>query len=1161
MRRMRGVALLLSSTALASLVLTHAATGREALPPLPAAIKAKPAKKAASLSAEIDKAIRASALAGKNGLIAGLFDTVQKAPEQRTAALHLATTLAPEHKRDLITAADLGVLLNGQRLVLAPNAAQVMAGQSGAAAAPVSAPVYAPLANNPSPNLPNPLPHVNDQTWNRTMIGAGVAHGLGFTGAGVTVAVGDSGFDINNAALVNRLDLTRAKNYIINNANTAYDPAFVGLQSNTDIHGSHVSGIIAAEKFDNVDMYGIAHNARIVPIRVILAGPPAPNAEYADEVIEPTRDALNYFTSLNNVMVYNASYGPSLPNGTPPQSVWTLRNTTAEYGAALGALQAGKIIVAAAGNSREAHPTAARNPAGLALMPFINPSHNNLGVYTDGGNNLDFSALQNQSGQIISVMAVAASKRAATYSNLCGVTASWCVAAPGGDTPFDRGVYSTVPLNTYGFTEGTSMAAPAVSGAIAVLISAFPTYTAQDLAHLLFSTTEDLGAPGIDGVFGHGLIRLDRAVAGPTSLAAGAAVNVAQDTTTYWSKPLITSGAFSKTGEGILTISGKTFADGNVSVADGTLAVDGSLLLGANRLTIDAPGTLAGFGTVTGNTTINGTLSPGQMGNIADLIANNVAPPGSELTGNSIGILTFKGNVSLAATATTRIDIDGNLQTNGGPGTFDRIVVSGADNVFTANGALTPILTDSVGTVSGYIPAIGTSFAFVQATDGARTAGAFSSLLQPVASLPANGRFDVIYKPTSITLAVTPSSFAGVTGGNAGNGATAVAGIIDANRPAPGAMPSASLKQLYDALYALNAPSQFSTAVSQLSAPGQTAITSGSMGAFQGFMGSISERQDALTSGTQVAQDGTAQSASLAYGGKDVSAVASQAASAFAGVDAAPPAASGWSVWGQGFGRWSSVGNTATQPGSTSTGGGFTVGADTTLANDLVGGVAFGYARTASHSAGTRATSDSYTGALYASWTPGNAVFDLRAAAGPSNIRTSRDVLLAPSAIQGETNGVGAGVSVEGGYRIRMGDVVVKPFAGLAWQGFRRDGYTESQQPIGLVFPSQYFEKVTSTLGVALSQTTRFGNGATLMPEFKLGWGHDWRDTTLVSQAALLDSSFTTNGAEPGRDAALVGFKLSGWTQSNFRLFTAYNSEFRSNAWSHQLSGGARYTW
>ena len=1163
---------LLGSTALSAVLLIGAPAAASETgvtkPPVAAKRAAKPAKAEPPftpprLSLDIEQRLNLSIRDGKRGLLAGVFDVVHAEPSRRDAVLGHAATLAPALLRDLTTAADLGRLLHGQPLMLGPQAAPIIAAQSRTAqAAPLGASAYAsPRVDNLSPNLPNPLPTPQAQTWNHQLIGSAIAHGRGYTGAGVSVMVGDTGFDLNNTALAGKFDVTHAGNYVINTPTTPFDPSFVGLESNTDSHGTHVAGIIAARKFDNVAMHGVAYDSTIIPIRLLLAGPDAPLAKYADDIPEPFEHALTHFAETPGVRIFNASYGPSLPDGTPPQTVWNVPSGTGEFKGAMLAVQAGKIIVAATGNERGDHPVAGLNPSGLALYPFINPAHANLGVYNDYGVGLNFSALQNQPGLIIGVMAVGAAKEAASYSNYCGVTAAWCVAAPGGNQPNDPGIYSTVPLDTYGFLQGTSMAAPTVSGAIAVLIQAYPTYNAQDLAHVLFSTTEDLGLPGMDAVFGHGLIRLDRATDGPVTLAANATATVAAGATTYWSQPLIASGAFSKAGDGVLTIAGQTIAPGNVNVLEGTLAVDGTLAVtgAGNALIVSQTGTLAGFGQVGGNTTIGGVLSPGKMANVADLIANNVIPPGSELDGNSAGVLTFEGNVTLLPTATTRIDIDGSLKSPGGPGTFDRVVVSGAGNTFTANGALTPVLRNSVGTPGNYTPAIGSKFAIVQAVDGATTAGAFTSLVQPVSGLPANGRFDIIYQPAALTLAVTPGSFAAMS---LGQPAQAIAGILDSRRAAPGAMPSARSKALYDALYNLDNPAAYDTALTQLSGPGQPAAASASMQTFQGFMGSVGDRQDALVSGGGVAQSGTAQSVAFAFAGNDVSAVSSQASQAFASVPAATPRVhDGWSVWGQGFGRWSKVNDAGTLAGSSSRGGGFSLGADRMLADDLFGGVAFGFARTSTTAGGANATSDTYSGALYASWTPGPAVIDVRAVAGPSQMRSTRNILLAPAPLQGNANGFGGGVTLEAGYRIPVFGATVKPYAGIAWQGLRRDAYTENQQPFGLAYPSQFYEKLTTTLGVAVSHRQTFGNGVTLMPEFKLGWGRDLRDTTLTSEAALLDTPFVVNAAAPGRDAALVGFKMSGWADESFRLFAAYNGEFRSNAISHQVSGGARLAW
>lgn len=1126
-------------------------------------------KASRSLSADQQRELAGALRQGERALIALAYDNTYREPGLRDSLVRHVARLAPAALRDVTTAADLGVLTSGQPMALAPNSARMLQTRSVSAdVSGSSADSYAARASNNSPNLPNPPPSLYAQTWNLDMIGASAAYNRGFTGAGVSVVVADTGFDTTNAALVNRLNIALGRNYVVKNGGT-YDPNQLTPQTTpdkVDIHGSHVAGIVAAEKFDNVHAHGVAYDATVIPIRTITE-----TGFSIASGIDGSAASLNYFASLPNVMVYNASYGPSSPPGTPPQLVWANSiPTESETAAVLNVLKAGKLIIAATGNEREDDP-AARNPSGMALYPYIQPAHANTNVYSDGGAGTDLQEMLSEKGMIIGVMSVNSSKQAASYSNFCGVTASWCVAAPGGDAVYQNGVYvsgdriySTVPVNTYGYAQGTSMAAPTVSGAIAVLIQANPNYNAQDLARLLFSTTEDLGLGGVDAVYGYGLIRLDRATEGPTTLAAGQSVSVAAGNTSYWSRPLATSGSFTKEGDGILTIAGRTAASGNVFAALGTLAVDGTLsVANGSSLTVAQPATLAGFGVINGNTTISGTLSPGKMANTADLIGSGGITPGTTLLGNSVGMLTFNGSVTLAPTATTRIDIDGTRNIPGGPGTFDRIIVSGAGNVFWAAGTLTPVLRGSVGTVSNYTPAIGAQFAFVEAQDGARTAGTFASLIQPTSGLPANGRFDLLYGATAITLRVTPVSFSGLANADQlGNSARSVARILDDERAGSGTLPTADEKALFDALYNLDTEEKFDKALSQLGGPGQPAVSSAPLQAFAGFLGAVGDRQDTLAFGGQQGQNGAAQSFALSYAGRNVMSADTAAGNAFASLTPAQTPQDGWSLWGQGFGRTSRVGDSGELAGSKAVSGGFTVGADRAFANNLIAGGAFGYARTSATSTDIRGTSDTYAGAVYASWTPGAAVVDFRIAAGPSQISTTRQMILTSSALQGSTNGIGLGTSLEAGYRIALTpDVVLKPFAGVSWQGFRRDGYSESQLPFGLVYAAQTYDKLTTTAGLAASARLRTSEGATLVPELKLGWGYDLRDTTLVSSAALLDESFSVSAAQPGRNAALVGAKISGWRSENFRLFAAYNGEFRGNAESHQLSGGARLSW
>ena len=90
----------------------------------------------------------------------------------------------------------------------------------------------------------------------------------------------------------------------------------------------------------------------------------------------------------------------------------------------------------------------------------------------------------------------------AEFSNQCGITQNYCITAPGvalntpkTDTPLD----------------GTSFAAPIVSAAIAVIREAFPYMKSNEITQLLFTTARDLGVTGIDAVYGHGMLDLERA--------------------------------------------------------------------------------------------------------------------------------------------------------------------------------------------------------------------------------------------------------------------------------------------------------------------------------------------------------------------------------------------------------------------------------------------------------------------------------------------------------------------------------------------------------------------------------------------------------------------------------------------------------------------------
>ncbi|WP_440799908.1 S8 family serine peptidase [Serratia marcescens] len=215
-------------------------------------------------------------------------------------------------------------------------------------------------------------------------------------------------------------------------------------------------------------------------------------------------------------------------------------------------------------------------------------------------------------------------------STSCGQTASYCVSAPGTEiysasgafTPDEEmtreefeGFGSTGPevAPRYKNETGTSMSAPLVSGAAAVLMQRFPYMTAGQISSVLKTTATDLGVPGIDKTFGWGEINLQDAINGPRMFITQADIpeelyvegsyteeqfvaNIAgigsvveagtsverlcnSDECDYdeWSNDISGHGGLTKLGRGTLTLSGANTYLGDTYVNEGALAVNGSV--------------------------------------------------------------------------------------------------------------------------------------------------------------------------------------------------------------------------------------------------------------------------------------------------------------------------------------------------------------------------------------------------------------------------------------------------------------------------------------------------------------------------------------------------------------------------------------------------------
>lgn len=248
------------------------------------------------------------------------------------------------------------------------------------------------------------------------------------------------------------------------------------------------------------------------------------------------------------------------------------------------------------------------------------------------------------------------------------------------------------------------------------------------------------------------------------SIAANTSVSTGANTVLTVNAPITTTGTgtgngcFEKSGTGTLVMTGRADIDPGTCVQDGKLYANGLL---NSRVTVQSNGILRGTGTINGATVVSGRLAPG----------------------NSPGVLQIAGNVTMAAGSTYQEDING-LGTTHGPGSYSRLLVTGAGNEFVATGAtLEPNLVNITGTDTyiPYVPKVGDTFRIITAEGG--IVGKFASVTQPI-GLEANTRIETYYNAgnsNSIDLVIVPTSYSVYVGGRAGNlNAQSTAAAFDA---------------------------------------------------------------------------------------------------------------------------------------------------------------------------------------------------------------------------------------------------------------------------------------------------------------------------------------------------------------------------------------------
>lgn len=279
----------------------------------------------------------------------------------------------------------------------------------------------------------------------------------------VLVAVLDTGAETDHPDLVNVLD--RSLSGEILSEDGVVGPLLGdGYVSGMDVgyrksHGTHVSGILAAEANNGQGIAGAgsAGDNSVVDLMVVdvFHKEETTNLAYLIQGMEYARKC--------GAKIINLSLGMRLDPETDDSVLYTECRRLYE---------AGIIVVCASGNH------------GLFDQESV-------------------SVIPADYDNTIGVIAVDAENRRQSFSNYGGRKD---LSAPGGN------IYSTMQNGSYGSLSGTSMAAPSVTAAAAMLCSVNPTLTTDSVRDILLKNATDIGVPGKDPETAGGLLNMRRSL-------------------------------------------------------------------------------------------------------------------------------------------------------------------------------------------------------------------------------------------------------------------------------------------------------------------------------------------------------------------------------------------------------------------------------------------------------------------------------------------------------------------------------------------------------------------------------------------------------------------------------------------------------------------------
>ncbi|RTF18225.1 autotransporter serine protease [Serratia marcescens] len=882
-------------------------------------------------------------------------------------------------------------------------------------------------------------------------------------------------------------------------------------------HGTHVGGIAAGSR-DGGAMHGVAFNAQIISAEngdpgpedgIILGNDGAVYKAGWDALVASGARIINNSWGIGITEKFDeGGYDPAYPHFTVNDAqkqfdqIKQILGTKpgGAYQGAIDAARSGVVTIFAAGNDGNLNNPDAM--AGLAyFVPEIAPNWLSVASLQDPTNTGDYSI--------------------STFSSRCGYTASFCVSAPG------TRVYSSVIEGTslenlttgYAKYSGTSMAAPHVAGSVAVLMERFPYLSGAQVAEVLKTTATDMGAPGIDALYGWGMINLGKAINGPGMLVTeqdipeeflvngaygptqfvvdlpgvGAVLDKGKPTERvcsdvlcgldFWSNDISGHGGLTKQGIGTLVLTGNNTYAGPTLVNQGRLAINGSV---TSDVSVQNGGIVGGSGTV-------GSLTARRGGTVAP--------------GNSIGTLNVAGNVSFEPGSRYAVEVGPNGQS-------DRIQSSGSATIGGGEVAVTLENSSNLLTQSEVRSLLGQQYNILTAQQG--VSGQFDAVAPNYLFLGTG----LSYQPNGVTLSVgrNGTSFASVAQTANERAVAAAADALAAGNPV--------YESILNSGTAGEARQAFRQLSGQIHADIASALVNDSRYLREALNGRLRQAEGlASSSAIKADEDG---------------------------------------AWAQLLGAWDHASGDANATGYQASTYGVLVGLDSAAAADWRLGVATGYTRTSLHGGyGSKADSDNYHLAAYGDKQFG--ALALRGGAGYTwhRIDTKRSVNYGMQSDR-DTAKYSARTEqlfAEAGYSVKGEWLNLEPFVNLAYVNFENNGIAESGGAAALRGDKQHTDATVSTLGLRADTAWQVSPGTTVALRSELGWQHQYggleRGTGLRFNGG--NAPFVVDSVPVSRDGMVLKAGAEVAVNENASLSLGYGGLLSQNHQDNSVNAG--FTW